>query len=139
MSDNVETERTEDQAEAEIAKLREEVARLTSERDKWAEKWSAMRRKYAELRWPGMKRRVVATRAQQRADEALTPQQEAVFEFVGEFSAVNGAPPTCREIADAFGWRSENAAWEKIQALLRKGLLVQTDGKVRSLRQSSAA
>lgn len=34
--------------------LHSEIDRLTKERDEWAAKWQAERRKYAELRWPGL-------------------------------------------------------------------------------------
>lgn len=33
-----------------------EVVKLRAERDEWAAKWQRMRRKYAELRWPGLTR-----------------------------------------------------------------------------------
>ncbi len=34
--------------------LRAEIDRLKAERDEWAAKYIAMRRKYSELRWPGL-------------------------------------------------------------------------------------
>lgn len=37
-----------------IASLKAQVDKLTKERDEWARKWHAMRRQYAELRYPGM-------------------------------------------------------------------------------------
>lgn len=40
------------------------LERLTRERDEWAAKWQAERRKYAELRWPGLNGRVRALEAQ---------------------------------------------------------------------------
>lgn len=36
------------------------IACLTAERDEWAAKWHAERRRYAQLRWPGMTREVRA-------------------------------------------------------------------------------
>lgn len=40
--------------------LRDEIARLTAERDDWARKAMEWRRKYAELRYPGMTNEVHA-------------------------------------------------------------------------------
>ena len=37
-----------------LQELEQQVAQLTSERDEWAAKWMAERRKYAALRWPGL-------------------------------------------------------------------------------------
>jgi hypothetical protein len=36
------------------------IERLTRERDEWAAKWQAERKKYAELRWPGLTGKVRA-------------------------------------------------------------------------------
>ena len=36
----------------------DETVRLRAERDQWAAKWHAMRRQYAELRWPGMNKAI---------------------------------------------------------------------------------
>ncbi len=41
-----------------IAELETQVAQLTSERDDWARKAMEWRRKYAELRYPGMTNKV---------------------------------------------------------------------------------
>lgn len=41
---------------ARLAELEQQVVQLTRERDEWAAKWQRMRRKYAELRWPGLTR-----------------------------------------------------------------------------------
>lgn len=38
--------------------LRAEIARLTAERDEWARKAMEWRRKYSELRYPGMTKEV---------------------------------------------------------------------------------
>lgn len=37
-----------------IGSLKAQVAQLTKERDEWARKWHAMRKQYAELKYPGM-------------------------------------------------------------------------------------
>ena len=39
------------------------VERLTRERDEWAAKWQAVRKQYAELRWPGLNGKVRALEA----------------------------------------------------------------------------
>ena len=40
----------------------------------------------------------------------LTPRQAEILEFIQEFAEEEGCPPTRAEIAEAFGFRSANAA-----------------------------
>ena len=51
--------------------LQAEIARLTAERDDWALKAMEWRRKYAELRYPGMTNEVHAIGKSERMVEAL--------------------------------------------------------------------
>lgn len=51
-------------------RLAAEVEALRAERDEWAAKWHAMRRQYADLRWPGMTNEVHAADAARTAKEA---------------------------------------------------------------------
>ena len=52
--------------------------------------------------------------------QALTKQQQAVLDFIRAYVVSYGFPPTRAEIADAFGFRSPNAAEEHLRALERK-------------------
>lgn len=55
---------------ARLAELEQQVVQLTRERDEWAAKWQRMRRKYAELRWPGLTRIIAGKDA-----NGVTPAQ----------------------------------------------------------------
>jgi repressor LexA len=70
---------------------------------------------------------------------ALTETQRRVFEFVRERLLHAHAPPTLREIANQFGYRSKRAAECHLEALMRKGWLTAEPGKARSLRLGAAA
>jgi repressor LexA len=70
---------------------------------------------------------------------ALTETQRRVFEFVRERLLHAHAPPTLREIANQFGYRSKRAAECHLEALIRKGWLTAEPSKARSLRLGAAA
>jgi repressor LexA len=66
--------------------------------------------------------------------EKLTKQQGAVRKFI-EFELKAGRPcPSYREISAHFGFTSHNAAACHIKALVKKGILIAEQGKVRALR-----
>ncbi|MCU0771996.1 MAG: transcriptional repressor LexA [Verrucomicrobia bacterium] len=68
---------------------------------------------------------------------ALTEKQQAVLEFIAAATDQNGSPPTLREIAGHFGFRSKTAAADHIRALQAKGLLRQdAPRRARGLRLS---
>ena len=52
----------------------------------------------------------------------LTLRQREVFDFIEKFIAEAVYPPTIREIGNAFGL-SEKAAYDHVNALVRKGML----------------
>jgi repressor LexA len=64
----------------------------------------------------------------------LTDRQAAVLAFVQEWSARHGVPPTVREVAARFGFRSPRAAADHLDALVRKGALRRTPNTARGLR-----
>lgn len=53
--------------------------------------------------------------------QALTPAQAAVLQFIAAHQGKHQRPPTRLEIARQFGWRSQNAACDHVKALHRKG------------------
>jgi len=66
----------------------------------------------------------------------LTQKQQAVLDFIVA-EAEAGAPPTLREIAAHFGFRSKTAAADHIHALCRKGVLNRdSQRKARALQPS---
>jgi repressor LexA len=67
----------------------------------------------------------------------LTTRQRQVFDFVQSTQRSGEAPPTLREIAAHFGFKSSRAAADHLDALKRKGFLESEPGKARSLRVTS--
>jgi len=66
----------------------------------------------------------------------LTQKQQAVLEFIAA-EAEGGAPPTLREIAAHFGFRSKTAAADHVRVLRQKGFLNHDPHrKARALRLS---
>ena len=68
----------------------------------------------------------------------LTEKQQAVLEFVEEFVAHQGYPPTVREVAAHFGIQPR-AAVDHLAALKRKGQLHREPGRSRGLVLASRA
>lgn len=63
----------------------------------------------------------------------LTDRQRAVLDYIGESIENRGYPPTLREIGKRM-MRSDNAARQHIEALVRKGYLEREPLKARGLR-----
>lgn len=66
--------------------------------------------------------------------DELTPRQAEILDFIQAFAEEEGCPPTRAEIADAFGFRSANAAEEHLRALARKGVIELVPGSSRGIR-----
>jgi len=64
----------------------------------------------------------------------LTPRQEEILEFIKDYAADTGFPPTRSEIAQQMGFRSPNAAEEHLRALARKGAIEMLPGTSRGIR-----
>jgi repressor LexA len=54
----------------------------------------------------------------------LTAKQAAFVAYWHDFAASHGYPPTVRELCAHFGYRSTNAAHEKIQEVEAKGIVL---------------
>jgi len=63
----------------------------------------------------------------------LTERQKEVFDFVCSAIREELRPPTVREIADHFGFRSPKAATDHLDALERKGYIRRRDRKARNI------
>ncbi len=63
----------------------------------------------------------------------LTKRQREVFEFIRQTSRQTHRPPTVREIADHFGFRSPKAVTDHLDALERKGFISRRDRKSRNI------
>jgi len=66
--------------------------------------------------------------------DRLTPRQEEILRWIGEFVERAGFPPTRAEIAGGLGFRSSNAAEEHLKALARKGAVELSPGASRGIR-----
>ena len=64
----------------------------------------------------------------------LTPAQAKVLKFVKSFISERGYPPTRREIADGFGWRSQTYADQCLQVLDSKGEIKLEPGRSRGIK-----
>ena len=58
----------------------------------------------------------------------LTRKQKDFLDYIIEYKKEHDVWPTYREIADAFNYKSPNSVTQNIQALLKKGYLIKTDG-----------
>ena len=65
--------------------------------------------------------------------KGLTNRQGQVLDFIKAFQNKHGYPPTVREVAANFGFKSPRAAHDHIKALERKGFLISAQGKPRAL------
>ncbi len=63
----------------------------------------------------------------------LTPTQEKVFDFLKEYLAGKGFPPTLREIASHFGLRGPKAPQKTLNILERKGYIHKVPGGSRAI------
>jgi repressor LexA len=66
--------------------------------------------------------------------EKLTPRQAEILALIREYIDEAGYPPTRAEIAEAFGFRSPNAAEEHLRALERKEAIELLPGSSRGIR-----
>lgn len=64
----------------------------------------------------------------------LTKRQREVLSFIIKHQQEHGAPPSQREVAQEFGFRSTTAVADHLRALRRKGYLEHRPHQARSLR-----
>jgi SOS-response transcriptional repressor LexA len=64
----------------------------------------------------------------------LTDRQRDVLNFLRLYAFANGFPPTRAEIASNFGWASQNAAYEHLINLERKGAIAVDKNISRGIR-----
>jgi len=70
--------------------------------------------------------------------QAPTARQSEILDFIRNSMMTHGRPPTRGEIAQAFGFRSLNAAEQHLQALHKKGLIELLGGTSRGIRLTDA-
>ncbi len=64
----------------------------------------------------------------------LTSRQAEILDYIRDYLAETGFPPTRSEIAQKMGFKSPNAAEEHLRALARKGAIEMLPGTSRGLR-----
>lgn len=64
----------------------------------------------------------------------LTLKQGKVLNFIKQFIAEHGCPPTRVEIAEGFGWKSPNAVEIHLRGLCTKGAIIIKPGVSRGIR-----
>ncbi len=65
--------------------------------------------------------------------KGLTERQREIFEFICETMRAENRPPTVREIAQQFSFRSPKAATDHLDALERKGYIRRRNRKARNI------
>lgn len=66
--------------------------------------------------------------------ETLTPRQRQILDWIRLQIQETGRPPTRAELAQAFGFRSINAAVDHLKALARHGVIELQPGSARGIR-----
>lgn len=74
-----------------------------------------------------------------RALRPLTRRQREILGFIQMSIRLSGIPPSRVEIAEAFGFRSPNAAEDHLKALHRKGAIDLVPGIARGIKLPSLA
>lgn len=64
----------------------------------------------------------------------LSRRQSQILQFIRQYRASNGYPPTVREIAGALGISSTSTVHHHLRALQAKGKLTWAPGKQRTLQ-----
>ena len=65
--------------------------------------------------------------------KALTPKQQQVYDYILDFTARNGYPPSVREIGEHVGLKSPSTVHFHLKGLESAGLIARTEGKTRSI------
>ena len=63
----------------------------------------------------------------------LTKTQDKVYRFIKRYNLNKGWSPTYGEIARYMGYRSNNAAYETVRAIAKKGYLTTRPGEMRGI------
>lgn len=66
--------------------------------------------------------------------EKLTSRQQQVLDLIQDYLAATGMPPTRKDIAREFGFKSANAAEDHLRALEKKGYIEIVPGASRGVR-----
>lgn len=68
-----------------------------------------------------------------RTYEELTKRQSEVLEFITQYLASKGFPPSFREIGEHFGFNSPNSVMCHVRALAKKGKIMRGENQARGI------
>ena len=74
-----------------------------------------------------------------RTEKELTPKQQRIYDYIVDFTARNGYPPSVREIAAAVGLKSPSTVHFHLKALEEAGAIVRGSGKTRAITAEEPA
>ena len=63
----------------------------------------------------------------------LTAKQQQIYDYILEFTAQHGYPPSVREIGAAIGLKSPSTVHFHLKGLEEAGVLVKAEGKTRAI------
>lgn len=69
----------------------------------------------------------------------LTPKQQRIYDFIQDFAAQHGYPPSVREIGAAVGLKSPSTVHFHLKGLEEAGMIVKAEGKTRAITLASPA
>jgi hypothetical protein len=96
-----------------------------------ARKFGVSKQRVSQIR---LEERIASPRPAPVGPSELTRVQAEILAFVIGCVEERGYPPTAREIASHFGWRSTNGVYQQLQALERKGRLAMDHAAARTIR-----
>lgn len=65
--------------------------------------------------------------------KGLTPKQQGVYDYIVEFQAEHGYPPSVREIGAKLGLKSPSTVHFHLKGLERAGVIIKAEGKTRAI------
>jgi repressor LexA len=65
---------------------------------------------------------------------SLTEKQKKILDFINQHIQTEGRPPTLKEIAQHFGFASDNAVRTHLRLIHKKGFIIKEPRKARSIR-----
>lgn len=71
--------------------------------------------------------------------KTLTPKQQRIYDYIVEFTAEHGYPPSVREIAAAVGLKSPSTVHFHLKALEEAGVISRGSGKTRAITAEEPA
>ena len=69
----------------------------------------------------------------------LTPKQQRIYDFIQDFAAQHGYPPSVREIGAAVGLKSPSTVHFHLKGLEEAGMIVKAEGKTRAITLAVSA